>query len=123
MTHPKDNLLQNRIKSIGYAFKGFLYLLKTESSIQIQFAIGIIMIIAGFYFQISTIEWLIQILAMTIVLSIEGLNSAIEKLSDFVEPNYHKQIGIIKDVSAGAVLFAAFGAIAVGLIIYIPKIF
>ena len=123
MLNKKENLIKNRLRSVFFAFKGLLYLIKTESSIQIQCVIAILVTFAGFYFNIAVSEWLIQILAMTIVLCAEGLNSAIEKLSDFVEPNYNKSIGIIKDVSAGAVLIAALGAIVVGLIIYIPKIF
>jgi diacylglycerol kinase (ATP) len=55
------------------------------------------------------------------VLSIEGLNTAVEKIGDFIHPNFHEKIGFIKDIAAGAVFFAAMTAIAVILIIYIPK--
>jgi len=60
-------------------------------------------------------------MAIGLVLSIEGLNTAVEKIADFIHPNFHDKIGFIKDVAAGAVFFAAVAAIAVGLIIYIPK--
>jgi diacylglycerol kinase (ATP) len=53
-------------------------------------------------------------------MSIEGLNTAVEKIADFIHPNYHERIGFIKDIAAGAVFFAALTAIAIGLIIYIP---
>ena len=56
------------------------------------------------------------------VLIAESLNTAIEKLGDFVHPDYHKKMGHIKDISAGAAFFAAIFAIIIGLIIYIPKI-
>lgn len=79
------------------------------------------MTIAGFYFHISHEEWLFQTLAIGLVLSIEGLNTAVEKVADFIHPNYHERIGFIKDIAAGAVFFAAITAIATGLIIYIPK--
>ena len=55
------------------------------------------------------------------VLSIEGLNTAVEKVADFIRPEYHERIGFIKDIAAGAVFFAAMTAIAIGIIIYIPK--
>ena len=88
----------------------------------VQFSLGIIMTIAGFYFQITSTEWLFQILAIGLVLSVEGLNTAVEKVADFIHPNYHERIGFIKDIAAGAVFFAAMTAIAIGLTIYIPYI-
>ncbi|WP_228851282.1 diacylglycerol kinase [Aegicerativicinus sediminis] len=123
MNKSKEPLLINRLKSVKYAFKGAVILIWTESSVQIQFVIAILMTIAGFYFQISTMEWIAQILCIGLIMSIEGLNTAVEKISDFVHPDYHKLIGRIKDVSAGAVFFAAITAIVIGSIIYFPKIF
>ncbi len=119
----KDSFLTNRLKSINYAFKGAFLLIKTEASVQIQFAIAVLVTCAGFYFDLSTTEWILQILAIGLVMSLEGLNTAVEKLSDFIHPEDHKKIGAIKDVAAGAVFFAALAAILVGLIIYFPKIF
>ncbi|MFK7781832.1 diacylglycerol kinase [Psychroserpens sp.] len=119
----KDSFLVNRLKSVGYAFKGAAYLVKTESSIKIQFCIGIIVTIAGFYFNISNTEWLIQITCIGLVMSIEGMNTAIEYIADFIHPDRHETIGKIKDIAAGAVFIAAVSSTIVGLIIYIPKIF
>jgi diacylglycerol kinase (ATP) len=122
MEFQKDNsLLTGRLKSVKYAFLGAIKLITTEHSIMVQFSIGIIMTIAGFYFQITTIEWLFQTMAIGFIMSIEGLNTAVEKIADFIHPNYHERIGFIKDIAAGAVFFAALTAIAIGLIIYIPK--
>lgn len=120
---PKDNFFVNRLKSMKYAFKGALILLKTESSIKIQVCITLLVIALGFYFNISINEWLMQILAIGLILTAEGLNTAIEKLADFVHPEHHKKIGVIKDVSAGAVFIAAIAAATIGFIIYLPKIF
>ncbi|MFL1012927.1 diacylglycerol kinase family protein [Flavisericum labens] len=119
----KDSLLMNRIKSVGYAFKGAVLLLKTEPSIKIQFVIGLVVTAAGFYFDISSSEWTIQILAIALVMSIEGANTAIEEIANFIHPDYNIKIGKIKDIAAGAVFIASFFAVIVGLIIYFPKIF
>ena len=78
---------------------------------------------AGFYFEISNTEWILQILAIGLVLGIEGLNTAVEKIADFVQPEFDEKIGFIKDVSAGAVMLVSIAASIIGLIIYIPKIF
>lgn len=89
----------------------------------VQFSLGILITIAGFYFQISATEWLFQTMAVGFVMSVEGLNTAVEKMADFIHPNYHERIGFIKDIAAGAVFFAALTAITIGLIIYVPLIF
>ena len=115
--------VSGRIKSIGFAVKGAYKLVSTEHSVMVQFSIMILMISAGFYFEISREEWMLQILAFGMVLAIEGLNTAVEKIADFIHPEFHDRIGFIKDIAAGAVLFAAFSAIAVGALIYVPKIF
>src|SRR5690606_5259123 len=110
-----------RLKGCGYAFKGALLLLRHEASIQVQTVIAIIMTVAGFYFEISNTEWMLQILAIGLVMSIEGMNTAAEEIADFVHPDFHNQIGFMKDVAAGAVFFAAITAVIIGCIIYIPK--
>ncbi|MHB1148488.1 MAG: diacylglycerol kinase [Lutibacter sp.] len=117
----KGNFFLNRIKSIKYAAKGFWILITSEHSIIAQVLIAGIMTVIGFLMQISATEWLFQIMALGLILVAESLNTAIEKMVDFNHPEYHKQIGHIKDISAGAVFFAAIIAVIIGLIIYVPK--
>lgn len=122
MEFQKDNtFFTGRLKSMTYAFKGAVKLITTEHSVMVQFSIAILLIVAGIYFDITTTEWLFQTLAIGMVLSVEGLNTAVEKVADFIHPEYHEKIGFIKDIAAGAVFFAAMTAIAIGLIIYVPK--
>ena len=111
----------NRIKAIKYAAKGFWILITSEHSIIAQTSIGIIMTIIGFLMHLSATEWMFQIMAIGLILVAESLNTAIEKMADFIHPEYHKQIGRIKDISAGAAFFAAIIAVIIGLIIYVPK--
>ncbi len=121
MKFEKDNsFFSGRFKSIGFAIKGALKLVTTEHSVMVQFSIAILVTIAGIYFNITKEEWLIQNLAIGLVLAIEGLNTAVEKVADFVHPDFHERIGFIKDIAAGAVFFAALTTIIIGAIIYIP---
>ncbi len=110
-----------RIKAFGYAIKGAYILLSKEASIQVQAIIAIVVTLAGFYFEISSTEWLIQLLAIGLVMGIEGLNTAVEDIADFIHPDYHNKIGRIKDVAAGAVFISACIAVIIACIIYIPK--
>ncbi len=123
MAFEKDNtFFSGRFKSMGFALKGALKLLTTEHSVMVQASIGLLMVVAGFYFEISMTEWMLQTLAIGLVLGVEGLNTAVEKIADFIHPEFHEKIGFIKDIAAGAVFFAAMTAIAIGLMIYLPKV-
>lgn len=122
MEFQKDNtFLKGRLKSVGFALKGAYNLITTEHSVMVQSSLAVLMIIAGFYFHISREEWMMQILAFGLVLGVESLNTAVEKIADFIHPEFHDRIGFIKDIAAGGVMFAALAAIAVGLLIYVPK--
>ncbi len=123
MAFEKDNtFFSGRFKSMGFALKGAIKLLTTEHSVMVQASIGVLMVVAGFYFEISMTEWMFQTLAIGLVLGVEGLNTAVEKIADFIHPEFHEKIGFIKDIAAGAVFFAAMTAIAIGLMIYLPKV-
>ena len=117
-----DNFIIGRLKSFKYAFVGMFKLITTEHSIMAQFCISIMVTMAGFYFEISKTEWMFQSVAIGMVLSIEGLNTAVEKIADFIHPDFNNSIGFIKDIAAGAVFFAAFTAIFIGIMIYYPLI-
>ena len=113
---------KGRLRSLKFAIKGAWLLITSEHSIMVQVFIGISVSILGWILDISSLEWILQIFAIGMVLVAESLNTAIEKLCDFIHPDFHKKIGFIKDISAGGVTFAAISAILIGLIIYLPKI-
>ena len=121
MKKQNDSFLKGRLQSFKFALKGVWLLITTEHNIMIQVGITIIMTIIGFVMDISATEWMFQFLAIGLVLVAESVNTAIEKLSDFVHPEYHKKIGFIKDIAAGAPAFAAIIALIIGFIIYLPK--
>ena len=121
MKNPNDSFVRGRVRSFKFAIRGMWILLRSEASIQVQASIAILITVLGFTMGISSVEWLFQTFAISLVLVSESLNTAIEKLCDFVNPEYDKKIGMIKDISAGAVTFAAICAIIIGIIIYLPK--
>lgn len=122
MKHQQTSFISGRIKSVTYAVKGFYLLITTEHSIMVQLSISALMCILGFYLKISAVEWMFQILAIGLVLTAESLNTAIEAICDYIQPNFDKKIGFIKDIAAGAVTFAALTAVVIGAIIYLPKL-
>lgn len=108
--------------SFKYAFSGLNYAFKTQFNFKFHTAAVLAVGITGWTLKLSVAEWLWVIVAMASVLISELLNTAIEVLVDLVSPGYNEKAKIIKDVSAGAVLIAAVFALAVGLIIFIPKL-
>jgi len=115
-------VIRERLKSLVFAGRGLRYLVLKEDSFKFQLLFSFMFIIAGFYFDISSIEWYAQLLVMALVLSVEGLNSSIELLADYVQPNQDKKIGKIKDVAAGAVLVSGIFACVIAFVIYIPHV-
>ena len=122
MKNPNDSFLRGRIRSLKFALRGMWLLITTEDSIKAQLFIAIVATVLGFYFDISNIEWMIQFLAIGMVLVAEAVNTAIEEVADFIHPDYHKKIGLIKDIAAGAPSFAACISLIIAGFIYIPKI-
>lgn len=115
-------MLQKRIKSFSYAFKGIVSLFASQPNARIHAVVLSFVVAAGFYFKVDKTEWLTIVLIAALVLSAEAMNTAVEFVVDLVSPDYHPLAGKAKDVAAAAVLLAAFGAVVVGFIIFLPKI-
>jgi diacylglycerol kinase len=118
-----NNVFKKRLLSFKYAFAGILFFIKSETNAKIHCIITIMVIIFGFLFKISNIEWCLIVFAIGFVLTSEAINTSIEKIIDFISPDYNKIAGTIKDIAAGGVLIASISAAAIGLIIFIPKVF
>ncbi len=113
---------QSFLSSLTNALSGLFSFFKSERNGQIQLTIGLLVIIAGFFFRISSMEWVAVLLCIAIVISLEMMNSALEKLSDLVEPNHHPVVKAVKDISAAAVLWSAIVSVVIGAIIFLPRI-
>ncbi|RCS26776.1 diacylglycerol kinase family protein [Polaribacter sp. WD7] len=122
MKNPNDGFLRRRIRSLKYAFKGLWILITTEDSIKVQLFVTCIAIILGFIFNLSAIEWMFQFFAIGLVLASEAANTAIEAIADFIHPNYHEKIGLIKDLGASIPTIASIISLIIAGFIYIPKI-
>jgi diacylglycerol kinase len=113
---------QSLLKSFANAFAGMAYFFTNDRNGKIHLTITVTVIAASVALQVSAIEWMIVLLCIALVISLEMLNSALEKLCDLVEPNYHSTIKVIKDVSAAAVVLSAIISVVIGIIIFLPKI-
>lgn len=118
----KDILMLKRLLSFKYAWQGITFLFKHETNAKIHFIAAIAVVIAGFLFSITKLEWCVVLMCVGGVFMAEAFNTAIEKLCDKVSPKQDPLIKIAKDVAAGAVLLFVISSIIVGLIIFLPHI-
>ena len=118
----QGNFFIRYMKSFCHALNGLWYALRYEHNMYIILLAIVVVTSAGFYFQISIIEWLFCIVAMGIVTAMELINSAIEAICDLVTLESNPLVKIAKDTASGASLIFCLMSAIIGSIIFIPKI-
>jgi len=116
------NKQQKIFKAFFHAWKGIQHFFTHDRNGRIHLGAALASFFAGFAFKISAIEWVVILMCIALVVAFEMLNAAIEKLCDVVHKEFHPAIKVIKDVSAGAVLWVSIISAIIGAIIFIPKI-
>ena len=116
------SLLQRRAAAFGHAFRGVAMALRSELHLQFHAVATAVVLGGGFYFGLSPTEWALVVVAVASVWAAELFNTAIEALTNLVSPGYHPLAGRAKDIAAAAVLLAALGALAVGALVFGPKL-
>lgn len=112
-----------RKAAFSFAFKGLWRLIKDEDHAKIHLLAAVCVIVAGFVFKVSPIEWCVICLCIGAVFTAEAFNTALERLADKVTRERSTLIGAAKDIAAAAVLIAAVTSVVIAGIIFIPKIF
>lgn len=115
------NFLKKQIKSFGSAINGIMKAMAQEFHVKIHVFIATLILILSVCLGISKIEWMIITLSISSVISLEIINSAIERLCDKVTTEIDPLIKLAKDMAAGAVLIAAISSVIIGSLIFIPK--
>ena len=116
MTRFKSQGFNNTFKN---ARKGFRLVLKSEMNIRIHIVIAFLVMIFAYLLEFSALEFCIALFAITLVIVSEMLNTAIEFTLDSIYHNrYSRMVGMAKDISAGAVMFATIISIAIGVILF-----
>jgi undecaprenol kinase len=109
-------------RSFSYAIKGILFAIRNEKNFQIEVMVGILVILLMFFFPLAPLERSLVVLSVAMVLTLELVNTALERVMDILKPRVHPYARVIKDVMAGAVLLASFAAIAIGIVIFLPYV-
>ncbi len=110
------------IDSFNYAVSGIIVSIKTERNMLIHYIIAVGVLGFSLFFNFTRTEFLILLFAITLVLVLEMINTAIEKTIDMITKEYHPYARIAKDISAGAVLIASINAIIVGYLLFFDRL-
>ena len=116
MTRFKSQGFNNTFKN---ARKGFRLVLKSEMNIRIHIVIAFLVMISAYLLDFSALEFCMALFAIALVIVSEMLNTAIEFTLDSIYHNkYSRMVGMAKDISAGAVMFASVVAAIIGVILF-----
>jgi len=110
------------VPNFKFAFSGIKTIIQEKQPFRIMIISAILVIVAMICFNLTLIHKIIVLFTIVLVLSLELLNSVIEKLLDFICPQVNKKVEKIKDMSAGVVLIASIGAALIGILIFLPYI-
>lgn len=108
--------------SFRAAINGTIHTIRTQPNARIELTALLIVVLAGFYFRVSAIEWALLGLTIFVVLALECVNTAIEAVVDLVSPNYHPLAGVAKDAAAGGMVFAVIASLCVAAAIFGPRL-
>jgi len=115
--------LKKRILSFKHAFRGVRVLFHETPNTWIHLVAAIIVVLLGMVYRLSAGEWLALIIVIGTVFSMEAMNTALERLSDYASnKEIHPLVKETKDLAATGVLIAALTALIVGVIIFVPKV-
>jgi diacylglycerol kinase (ATP) len=114
--------LRQWLKSANFAIEGILHGTKTQKHLRYHFFSAALVLLGSYIVGVSRLEFLLISLAVILVLSTEMLNSAVEAVVDLLSPEFSEKARVAKDIAAGAVLIAAFGAAVLGYIVLFPHI-
>ncbi len=114
-------MIRKHTISIKNALHGAFWALRTQPNYRIHVFLSLLAIFSGLVLKISYNEFVTIILLVTLGLSIETINTAIEETTDAIDTKWREDIKIAKDVAAGAMLIFAFGSFFIACMIFIPR--
>jgi diacylglycerol kinase (ATP) len=118
VTTPPPRRAPSLIESFNWAFEGIIHVLRTQRNMRIHFAIAVAVLVAGLAIDVSRLELIALLLAISFVLIAEMINTAIEGAIDVATTSFDPMAKLAKDIAAGAVLIATVNAVAIGYLVF-----
>jgi diacylglycerol kinase len=108
------------MRSVTHAVRGIFFTLKSERNFQVEALVAILVLLLMFWLPLTRTEEAILIMTIVLVLAMELINTAVERVMDILKPRVHPYARVIKDVMAGAVFLVSFGAVLIGILVFLP---
>ena len=115
MSPPPTN--RGWINKFADAFSGLALGVRGQSSFHVHFVMTAAVMAVAAYVRVTTIEWCLLVLCITLVLTAEMFNSALEYLARAIDREHNPDLGAALDIGSAAVLVASFGAVAIGVMV------
>ncbi len=115
-------LIKNFLRSLRHAAAGIAYTFRAERNFQIEHVLGTLVLFLAYFFPLTLLERSVIFLAIGLVLTLELVNTAFERLLDLLKPRVHPYVKVVKDVVAGSVLVGSVAAFVAGLYIFAPYV-
>ncbi len=114
--------MRDFLLSFKYAYKGFIRAVQGERNLRFHLVVGCYALFLAFMLELPPDQFAILVLAVALVISLELVNSAIERSQNIIKDEYCEQIGAVKDIAAAAVLVGAICAVAVGFLLFFDPV-
>ncbi|MDA3839922.1 MAG: diacylglycerol kinase family protein [Patescibacteria group bacterium] len=112
--------IRRLFKSFKYAVNGLIKIFKEEQNLRIQFFLGLLALSLAWFYRIDKIELLLIVFSIGLVLLMETINSAVERVADVLKPRINTYVKEIKDITAAAVMLASIISLIIGISIFWP---
>jgi len=110
------------LRSFGYAFEGIAYIVRTQRNARVELVVAMAAVLLAAWLGISSIEWAVLALTIALVLALEWINTSLELAVSLASPERHPSAKAAKDVAAACVLLGAVVSVAVGLLLFVPRL-
>ncbi|OLO38892.1 diacylglycerol kinase [Alkalihalophilus pseudofirmus] len=110
------------LRSFVYAWTGLKYVIRFEQNMRIHLIVSFIVIVLAFLLEVPLIHKIILLLVIGMVLSLEVMNTAIERTVDMITEDFHPKAKVAKDIAAAAVFIFSIISVLIGLSIFLPPI-
>ena len=115
-------MMKRWFNSAWYACKGTILFFRTEPNGKIELVLMLIVLAMSIWLHLEVWEWCVVLLCIGVLIAAEMLNTAIERLSNFITQEQHPEIGAVKDIAAAGVMMVAIASICIAILIFAPKI-
>lgn len=108
------------LQGFVFAGRGLVAAWRGELNLKVMLVLAVMAVALGWYRDLDAFQWALIVFCIGLVLSLEIMNTAIERLVDVLSPDHDPRCGKIKDIAAGAVLVASVAAGVVGVVVLWP---